>query len=755
LCAWLTLLVACSTAETTTPGTDAVDALDSAPVDTAPIDAAPDTTPEDSFPDTHTPDAAPDIVTPADMGEPDIPTVPSCVENPVVVLEVLPLDIWAQFIESATITVGSGSQSISSEPGSAFAVALCDADTVSISVVAPYHEELHMSAVFDGTDLPGGLVLDPGEDHVAYAWTSEFKAVSGGQSVRHYRLWTGLPHHYFAPTGFPARHGTHVTLLDNGDEAWGMLAADMTLVQDHLLMTSWWWSSFMEIVRDPATHPWLNTEQRWENTIMGQLESLYGTQRKIMINQFLTQDGFFSQYNVDDALISKAETPGDNFEYMGIANPVAGAFWATPLAIDFVDRLQQALGDTSLDETLIDSAGLPPFSPPIWVDTTALPLGAGALQVPIASWHQKLVMLDGDVAYVGGMNAVETDWDRGTHRVYDALRMDFDASVSAREAVLLKEAYPDHAPAKDYMVRLEGPLASDVESVFTALWQFQLDQDVLYADLSTPVVPHPLPEPLADDPNVVQAQLLFTVPEPFGEYSVFESLSRSIARANQYIFIEDQYFRSTVLRAAIETRMQAVPGLRLIVVTNPISEWSDPGCWQTHLEYEALNQQFPTRVALFRLMSFDAVDTQCVLCIDEVLGTFMEHYLHSKLVLIDDVYVQVGSANHNNRSMLYDAELSVAVTDAKWARKTREQVSSRLLGSAHEDNMSVTQWWSTLKTTAAENQGVYELWSNVGFDLDQDGAPIPSSWIPRGFLYPLSFNPPSYCLIEGVGPDVM
>jgi phosphatidylserine/phosphatidylglycerophosphate/cardiolipin synthase-like enzyme len=475
---------------------------------------------------------------------------------------------------------------------------------------------------------------------------------------------------------------------------------------------------------------------------------------KILINQFLTQDGLFSQYNVDDVLIAKAETPGDQFEYMGIANPSSGSFFAKPPLVNFSKRLKNALGGDPIDEITVAKAGLPAFSPPIPVDIN-VPFILTELNIPIASWHQKLVTIDGKVALVGGMNLQGDDWDSSKHSLYEPRRMDFGASVAAREAVAAKEQLPDYPPAKDYMIRIQGPVAADVEGLFAALWQYQLENGVLYADLSTPAVTHPLPEPIVPGNSVVQAQLLMTLPAPFHRYSVLEALERAIARAQSYIFIEDQYLRSPRLTLALKTRMMAVSNLKLIVVTSPINAWTDPGCWQTHVENEILHGLFPSRFRTYQLKSFDAVDTNCTFCVDEVLATFQNHYLHSKLVIIDDLFLEVGSANHNNRSMLYDAELAVAVFDTQWVRSEREKVTKEILGNYYKGEMTPDQLFEKFEKAAAANQSIYELWEADDFDKNLNGAEVPSYLKPRGFLYPLSFGTPEYCTFENVSGDIM
>jgi hypothetical protein len=153
-------------------------------------------------------------------------------------------------------------------------------------------------------------------------------------------------------------------------------------------------------------------------------------------------------------------------------------------------------------------------------------------------------------------------------------------------------------------------------------------------------------------------------------------------------------------------------------------------------------------------MSFDYADTGCFLCIDETLGSFQSHYLHSKIVIIDDKYLEVGSANNNNRSLLYDAEMSVVVFDKKWVSDAREEIMKEILGDYYKAGMPAKVWFEKLAKVAAANHGVYLIWQDKGFDLNLNGDPAPNFMIPKGFLYPLEFGAPNSCLITGVGPDV-
>uniref|UniRef100_UPI00056A25F4 phospholipase D-like domain-containing protein n=1 Tax=Paraburkholderia dilworthii TaxID=948106 RepID=UPI00056A25F4 len=61
---------------------------------------------------------------------------------------------------------------------------------------------------------------------------------------------------------------------------------------------------------------------------------------------------------------------------------------------------------------------------------------------------------------------------------------------------------------------------------------------------------------------------------------------------------------------------------------------------------------------------------------------YREIYIHSKLMLIDDVFVTLGSANLNQRSMAVDSEINVAATGHEWASGLRQRVFELHSGGA-------------------------------------------------------------------------
>ncbi|HIA03109.1 MAG TPA: hypothetical protein EYN66_14590, partial [Myxococcales bacterium] len=192
-----------------------------------------------------------DIVSPdaKDTSDPPDTQTGKCSDNPVVVLQVYPLDIWAQLLKVSTITfadIDSG-QELLQVDSTAISIPMCAAAQYKVTVAAPNHDSLEVVIDFDGSDAPDAITMTTPGKKVAHVFTRTFKNFISVPNVLHFTLWTGLPHHWFAPGASPARHGNHLTLLSSGEDAWAAVASELSVATEQVLVASWWWSSYFEI----------------------------------------------------------------------------------------------------------------------------------------------------------------------------------------------------------------------------------------------------------------------------------------------------------------------------------------------------------------------------------------------------------------------------------------------------------------------------------------------------------------------------
>jgi phosphatidylserine/phosphatidylglycerophosphate/cardiolipin synthase-like enzyme len=197
-------------------------------------------------------------------------------------------------------------------------------------------------------------------------------------------------------------------------------------------------------------------------------------------------------------------------------------------------------------------------------------------------------------------------------------------------------------------------------------------------------------------------QMLRTISDDGGAFSTYSthrddvrrSYRQGIECATDYIYLENQYFRSTQLADWIVARATARPSLIVILVvvanaaaddgTNAITEHGD------HLQYSTFHR-IVTGVGASRVR----------------LYTMKNRAVHSKLAFTDDRWCNVGSANANVRSFELDSELNIAVADATLVRAFRRRLWAHNLGvsEATVAGWSTSDFLARWDAVAAANAG--------------------------------------------------
>lgn len=671
-------------------------------------------------------------------------------------LEIHPLDIWAQYLPAreATLTVNGSTAPLSEIQ--APVMMLNQAEDYTISLTAEHHQTLNVTVRFNGSDALNAVTVQRGPETEQHGviLTHQTNDIDGRQVPVH-SLYLGLNHSWFSAQGRPARRGNDLTLFIDGEAAYEAVYSELmnTTYDDPVLASTWWFESDFELIRPAGQHETMTEEARREYTALNILESIPANKR-VLVGLFLDWDGYVSGMTHDDGIDAHGEALDDNFEFLVQPNLTRGSFrWEVPPVL-FQDRLndyvfaQTPLGPNAVVE---DDLPIPSTTLARDVDLTAWPID---IDITHASWHQKFWVI-GDVAFIGGMNLRRSDWDTEEHLVFEPRRMLFDSTTDERVAVANREELPDLPPRKDYMIMVDGPTAQDAADTFHTRWEYLIntassqENPIPYQDNATDFDVNRTIAPVADG---VQAQVTTTMPAPFSEYSIAESWVNAVRNANEYIFIEDQYFRIPMLVDEIVQRMTEVPDLRLIVITQSVDEWTDPGCIWTHLTHQEINSQFPDRYMMLTLRAFDYVETWGV---NETESRFADMNIHSKMLIVDDIFMSVGSCNKNNRGVIFEGEMNLAVLDEEWVAAERRRILANMLPADMPPADDVNDWWNQLYEASTWNESVYDAWDAAGFDISLDGAAVPDEYIPRGFLYPLYFGAPEDCLLESIGPDMV
>ena len=287
------------------------------------------------------------------------------------------------------------------------------------------------------------------------------------------------------------------------------------------------------------------------------------------------------------------------------------------------------------------------------------------------SHHQKLFVArhpdspDNDVAFVGGIDLCHGRRDDARH-LGDEQVIDLDPRYGPRPAW------------HDVHLEVRGPAVGDLAWTFRERWEDSVPLDhrnplraVMRRVARAPRRPHPLP-PAPADPRPFgrhAVQVLRTYPAkrpphdfaPCGERSIARAYIKAFGRARRLIYVEDQYLWSGVASAALVERVNAEPGLHFVAV---VPRYPDRDGRLSGPPYrigqqdamERLREAGGPRVHFFDLEA----------------PSGWPIYVHSKVCVIDDVWMMIGSDNLNIRSWTNDSELSSAVIDEQ--RDEREPV---------------------------------------------------------------------------------
>lgn len=347
------------------------------------------------------------------------------------------------------------------------------------------------------------------------------------------------------------------------------------------------------------------------------------------------------------------------------------------------------------------------------------------------------------VGYVKGLNSVTDYWDTEDHWIEDPKR-ECAGKREAGEAVQVNKeekadaGFKTFKPYRDYACRISGGALACVHANFVRAWG-RAGGDILMDDLTT--VPPALKRKGIPGAHS-SIQIVRTQPEEQDKTAkeMYFLATDTAANATGYLYIENQYFqyqewaeRLIQARKNVMARWKAacpatgktkgdMPLLHVFVVM-PVAERDQmvPRTYDTlavlgqqagmtgqselidkenkrvHtgvsrggmvytkpkptvVEYAngidkpsiaALEQKYGLKVAVAMLQSSGY---------DQRRMRYREIYIHSKLLLVDDSFFSLGSANLNQRSMAVDSEINLATNDARRAKELRKKIWGKLSG---------------------------------------------------------------------------
>jgi cardiolipin synthase len=267
--------------------------------------------------------------------------------------------------------------------------------------------------------------------------------------------------------------------------------------------------------------------------------------------------------------------------------------------------------------------------------------------------HRKLLVVDGRIAFVGGVN-ISSVYSAGSFR-----------SSSRRR--------PDGAPPwRDTHLRLEGPVVAEFQRLFLGTWEKQK---------GAPLAPRvAYPPAIAAGGEVVRA--IGSSPESAGA-TIYTTLLSAIGAAETGVLLTNAYFvPDPQLRTALLAAAARGVDVRLIL----------PGRTDSWLVFHAGRAHY-----------------------EELLAGGVRLYerrgamLHAKTVVIDGVWSTVGSSNLDARSFLHNDEVTAVILGQGFGAQMQAMFEADIASS---DEVTHDAWGRRGAGDRAKEMlaGLWEYW---------------------------------------------
>jgi phosphatidylserine/phosphatidylglycerophosphate/cardiolipin synthase-like enzyme/uncharacterized membrane protein YdjX (TVP38/TMEM64 family) len=272
------------------------------------------------------------------------------------------------------------------------------------------------------------------------------------------------------------------------------------------------------------------------------------------------------------------------------------------------------------------------------------------------SQHQKIIVVDNAVAFSGGLDLTIRRWDTTDHAAANPDRVDPGGEP--------------FRPFHDVQMMVDGDAARALAEIACERW-------VRAADCEKPTVePQGDPWPASVTPDFTDVRIGIARTQP--EYNGFDEVREaealfldSIDTAKRSIYIENQFVTSAPIARRLARRLRERKQLEVLIVA--------PRNHESWVESKTMRNG---RIRFWRLLQKAGGERVRLMYphVDDGKGG-TETMIHSKVMVIDDSFLRIGSANMNNRSMGADSECDLAVeARSRKERRAIVELRNRLIG---------------------------------------------------------------------------
>jgi phospholipase D1/2 len=291
-----------------------------------------------------------------------------------------------------------------------------------------------------------------------------------------------------------------------------------------------------------------------------------------------------------------------------------------------------------------------------------------------ASHHQKIVAIDDRTAFLGGIDVTARRWDDRKHSVDNPLRVAPDGT--------------SYGPVHDVQSIVTGPAAALIGEVTRRRWK-KLEGEQL-PPVEGLTGENPWPEDLQPALTDVRAAIALTEAWKWkgrrGHREAIRLTHEALRAAERHLYIETQYLASFGVARTLARKLKERNGPEIVVIVTREShgflEQMMMGQNRTRLIRRLKRVDRYNRLRVFYAVTPDGK------------GGEKEIVVHSKVIIVDDRFIRVGSSNLNNRSEGLDTECDIAI-------ETRTAEGGRAITAVRDDLIAEHLDASPVKVTEA------------------------------------------------------
>lgn len=356
--------------------------------------------------------------------------------------------------------------------------------------------------------------------------------------------------------------------------------------------------------------------------------------------------------------------------------------------------------------------------------------------------HEKIIVVDNKIGFCGGFDLSRGKWDTRKHNYYDPHRDQ------------------DSEPWHDLHAMIRGPAVWDLAYHFNQRWAYHEVKDenrIRTMDLKPANFPYEVAE---GDTKIVALRTWEGIDKDGG---ILAWYANTIRKARSAIYVENQFpFQNEFITRILCKRLQEQKKLRVIIV-GPM-EPNLPGLIGSILSKTSVND-VNKHLQWIRDAgdSGRRVGTYSLVCQDEKTKKLRQIYVHSKLLIVDDKWITIGSANTDKNGFKDSTEVNIGITSDQLSKELRTRLWCEHLGlvektedstNKHQANRLPKVWPERRKLESSS----YANYANIedfdsGFNIwkkiaDHNGSSVSKKGNIIGHIYYYNFEemnlPPPY-----------